>query len=365
MARVWLGTLLALLILPATAQGAARLAIAEQNPSFFNDPRFTALGIRDARLLVSWDVTKIRWERGQVDAWMAGAARLGVNPLVTFSHSRAPSRVRKLPTVRQFKRAVKAFRKRYPMVTDFQTWNEANHSSQPTYNRPKRAARFYDALKRLCRGCRISAPAVLDGSRMVPWLRRFKAAARKPIRIWSVHNYADANYHRSTFTRTLLRMTRGEIWFTETGGIANRWIDGRRDRRFSVRNQTKATKQVLRLTKISRRITRAYFYHWMAPRDRRPRWDSAFIDRKGRERPAYRVIEREARRRGLVPLSPVFGPPPGPPTPPAPPGPSPTPTATATATPTATATATPTATPTTTPTATPTATVCPILICPP
>src|SRR5918997_2101312 len=108
MARVWLGTLLALLLLPATAQGAARLAIADQNPAFFDDPRFTALGIRDARLLVSWDVTKIRWERGQVDVWMAAAQRLGVRPFVTFSHSRAPSRLRKLPTVRQYKRAVKA-----------------------------------------------------------------------------------------------------------------------------------------------------------------------------------------------------------------------------------------------------------------
>jgi len=320
--------LAALLLVPATGQAAARLGIGEQAPTFFGDPRFQTLGIRDARLVVSWDVTKIRWERGLVDAWLAQAQRLGVRPMVTFAHSRAPRRVSKLPSVRRFKRAVKAFRNRYPFVTDFQTWNEANHSSQPTHNRPERAARYYDTLKSLCNGCQVSAPAVLDGTRMLPWLTRFKRAARKPVKIWSVHNYADANYHRTNFTRTLLRVTSGELWFTETGGIANRWISGRKDRRFTVANQTKATKQVLRLAKLSRRVTRIYFYHWLAPRERRPRWDSAFINRKGKVRPAYKVLKKEARRRGLVPLSPLDGPPSGPPSPPPPPpqpGPPPPP----------------------------------------
>jgi hypothetical protein len=362
-----------MLALPAPGQAAPRLGIGEQNPAFFADPRFTSLGIRDARLVVSWDVTKIDWERSQVDEWMASAERLGIRPLVTFGHSRADGRAHKLPTVRRFKKALKAFRKRYPKVTDFQAWNEANHSSQPTFNRPVRAARYYDTLKKLCRGCDVSAPAVLDGSRMVSWLRRFKAAARKPVRIWSVHNYADANYHRSNFTRTLLRMTRGELWFTETGGIARRWLNGRKDRRFNIKNAAKATKQVLKLAKLSRRVKRVYFYHWMSTDKRKPRWDSAFIGPNDKPRPSYKVLKKAAKRQGLEPLAPIFGPP----VPPLPGGggtggtggtpvPSPTPAPTSTPAPKPTATPTPrpspTPTPTPTRTPTPTPTVCPPVI---
>jgi hypothetical protein len=58
----------------------------------------------------------------------------------------------------------------------------------------------------------------------------------------------------------------------------------------------RATRQVFRLAGLSRRVTRVYFYHWIAPEDRRPRWDSAFIDPNGRERPALAVVRREARR---------------------------------------------------------------------
>ena len=37
------------------------------------------------------------------------------------------------------------------------SWNEANHGSQPTYRHPRRAAGFYNALRRVCRGCNVAA----------------------------------------------------------------------------------------------------------------------------------------------------------------------------------------------------------------
>src|SRR3954453_7559905 len=75
------------LALPAGAHAAARLAMAEQNPEFFSDPRFRQLGIRDARLVVSWDVMSSHWELEQIDQWLSDARREGVNPMVTFAHS--------------------------------------------------------------------------------------------------------------------------------------------------------------------------------------------------------------------------------------------------------------------------------------
>src|SRR3712207_231567 len=80
--RLLLLTLLVLLVLPAGAQAArgARLAMAEQDPAFFSDPRFRELGIRDARLVVSWDVVNSYWEIEEVDKWLAKAREAGVRP---------------------------------------------------------------------------------------------------------------------------------------------------------------------------------------------------------------------------------------------------------------------------------------------
>ena len=41
-------------------------------------------------------------------------------------------------------------------------------------------------------------------------------------RYWGMHNYIDANRLRTTGTRRMLRAVKGQIWFTETGGIVAR-----------------------------------------------------------------------------------------------------------------------------------------------
>ena len=57
--------------------------------------------------------------------------------------------------MRAFEREFVKFRARYPWVDEYLTWNEANHCSQPTCRNPERAAQFYLALRKHCRGCRI------------------------------------------------------------------------------------------------------------------------------------------------------------------------------------------------------------------
>jgi hypothetical protein len=83
-----------------------------------------------------------------------------------------------LPKAKEFRRAAAAFRKRYPWVKTYIAWNEANHCSQPTCKKPERAAQYYDALRAVCRGCTVVAPAVLDQPNMVKWLARFRKAAK-------------------------------------------------------------------------------------------------------------------------------------------------------------------------------------------
>ena len=40
--------------------------------------------------------------------------------------------------------------------------------------------------------------------------------------IWGLHNYIDANRFRTRGTRALLRAVKGDVWFTETGGLVVR-----------------------------------------------------------------------------------------------------------------------------------------------
>jgi hypothetical protein len=288
---------LVLLLVPAAAAAARpAVGIGEQDPVMFKDSRWKALHARNVRLVVSWDVLWVDWERAQVDSYLRAAKRAKARVLVTFAHSRVEGHEDELPTPSTWRKLFGQFRRRWPQVRDFQAWNEANHGSQPTSRAPRRAAQLYDVMRSSCPRCTISAPAVLDAPNMLGWIQRFERAARHPVRIWSLHNYLDANRGRSIGTRKLLRKVRGQIWFTETGGIANRWVGGRHIKGYTVRHAAVATRQVFRLAALSPRVTRVYFYNWVAPTEPRPRWDSALIGPDGKPRPAYRVIRRELRR---------------------------------------------------------------------
>jgi hypothetical protein len=188
-------------------------------------------------------------------------------------------------------------RKRYPEIKQFQTWNEANHGTQPVWKKPGLAAKYYNSMRRTCPECTITAPSVLDAPNMTWWITRFKRKTRYPVRIWALHNHIDANRHRTSGTREMLRITRGKLWFTETGGIVNRYIDGRRRKQYNQRNAVRAIRNVFKLARLNkRRITRIYLYHWKAPKERRPRWDSGLVSRTGKTRPSLRTFRAQLRR---------------------------------------------------------------------
>ena len=193
-------------------------------------------------------------------------------------------RRRTLPSPKVFRREFLRFRKRYPFVTNYLTWNEANHCSQPTCRKPGRAARFYDILRKNCRRCTVSAPALLDKLDMPQWVRAFERKAKYRVKVWSLHNYIDANRFRTRGTRSLLRATKAKIWFTETGGLVRRDNGSRIEFADSPTHAVKATRWVIRLARLSKRVKRVYFYHWVAPPPRST-WDSALIDRRGRRGP--------------------------------------------------------------------------------
>jgi hypothetical protein len=320
--------LLALLVVllaaaPSASSAAVIVGIGDQKTDMFSDARFQALDIHNSRLLVGWDSLTSASQRAGLDRWMFAAHVAGVEPLVSFAHSLLPNRRRVLPTPERMQREFIRFRARYPWVKTFATWNEGNHCGEPVCHRPELVAAYYNAERRVCPSCTILAAEVLDQPGMVAWINTFERKARGDARrrIWGIHNYVDANRLRTIGTRRLLAHTRGQVWFTETGGIVYR-----RNRSHITFPESKAhaaiaTRWLFRkLIPLSSRITRVYLYNWNSPAKRQT-WDSAFINPHGQERPAFTVLQHElALLRPKTPAEPEPTPasPPAPPEQPAP-----------------------------------------------
>jgi hypothetical protein len=270
----------------------ALLAIADQKPETFSDPRFRALGVTRTRLNTPWN--SIFTEPGRLAGWLDAARAAGLEPLVAFERSRGaacPAQPCALPSVGQYERAVRAFRAKYPWVRLLQPWNEANSATQPTGKHPERAAAYYEAVKRICPGCIVTGADLLDSNNLERWVPRFRAALRGPTpRLWGLHNYTDSNRFRTSGTRRFLSLVPGEVWLTEAGGIVSfTTSDGRAALPYDEQRAAKATRYLLGLAGVSPRIRRIYVYQWKID-FRGNRFDAGLVDPDGKPRPALQVI---------------------------------------------------------------------------
>jgi hypothetical protein len=270
---------------PRAAQARFVLGIADQSLNMLADPRFARLGLTDTRIVVPYDVATDPAQLARYAPVLDAEHARGLRVLVAFS--RREDAPRHLPSVREYVRAVRRFRARFPWVRDLGAWNEANHAAQPTARHPERAARLYNALRAECPRCRIVAADVLDQAGFRRWIRRFRRAARAP-RIWGLHNYVDVNRNRDVSIPRLRSATgrRGQVWLTETGGV----VRFARSFGYDERRAARSTRHVLRIA-ARRRVGRVYLYQWSgAPLG--ARWDSGLVAADGRTRPALNVVER-------------------------------------------------------------------------
>lgn len=262
------------------------IGIGEQNAGMFAAPAFKGLNVEHVRLVVSYDATKVKFERELVDAWLKGAEQDGAEPFVTFGHSRV--KPKKLPTAEEYRSAVQAFRKRYPQVKVFAAWNEINHNSQPTYKNPKRAAEYYNVLAEECSDCTVLAGDVLDQPGMVSYVRRYKKALKGEPTTWGLHNYADANRFRTGGLDDLIKEVKGDIWLTETGGLVEFGRNFPRDEK----RADKAVKYVLDLAAKTKRVKRVYLYNWTGT-EPGARFDAGLVGPDGQTpRPAYATVKK-------------------------------------------------------------------------
>lgn len=291
---------------PERSDAAVLVGIGDQQAGMFTNPLFTDLGIKRARYFPSWDVALQEEEATWLSQWLGAAEAAGVEPFISFNvklGSACPSRPCKLPSVRQYTRAFRAFRARWPQVKVVNPWNEANHRSQPTFRNPKRAAQYYNVVRRYCRGCRIVAADVIDERNMERWLRVFKRTAKKP-RIWGLHNYRDTNPRNRQSkggTKRLLGAVKGQVWLTETGGIVKFVLpNGHTLFKKSESRANRATRRMFSLAKRYRsRIKRLYIYHWQ--QEAGNRFDAGLIRASGAPRPSYRTVRAQLRTRTFNP----------------------------------------------------------------
>jgi hypothetical protein len=282
------------------------VGIGEQHPWMFADRRFQALGIRYARISISWDALSHSGQRRALAAWLRGARADGVQPLIVFEYSRVPGRYRHLPSPAQLAGVVRALRARWPWLTDFATWNEANYCGQPTCHSPGLLAAYYRQLRAACPSCHILAAELLDVPGMIAWVRRERHALGYEPAIWGLHNYVDANRLSVASTRALVRATSGQIWFTETGGVVARHNHSTHGFPESAAHAAKVTRFVFeKLIPLSPRIARVYLYQWGAGTGPSEPWDSGLIGPRGRPRPAFWVLVQELHKLGQLPATPA------------------------------------------------------------
>lgn len=236
-----IGTVVALAI-TLTAAGPARatdirVGIGEQKVGVFDDPYFEALGFRQVRYFVRWDVMHYADHRLRMRAWVLKARHDGMRPLIHVSTTTFEPKQARRPSVAHYRKDVGRLVRylRHLGVRDFGTFNEANHKSEPTWDSPNHAALYfkdlYRAVHRSCstRSCRVVALDVLDQSGVERYIRRFYDRLR--TRTWKrrakfvgIHNYSDANRGRRIKTRAIIREVHdhnrsARFWFTETGGL--------------------------------------------------------------------------------------------------------------------------------------------------
>jgi hypothetical protein len=299
--------LLATLLVVPTAEAKYRVGVGDQSPAMFDSPRWQSLNLKRTRYLVPWDWRRSAGQVAQTTAFMDRARAAGQQVLVTFTASRGCwngrrySRAKRCraPSAKAFRSSFGAFDNRYPWVRTYSAWNEVNHASQPTYRKPALAVRYYEVLRKLARKrkFKVMAADVLDTSNMANYLRSFMRRAKGSPNLWGLHNYQDVNYRTSKDTRRMLSLVPGQVWLTETGGIAR---FGRL--KFSTSRQAKRTSWMFKLANrydsrrpgLRSKITQLLVYRWFGEA-RGARFDAGLVSADGSPRKAYTVFARGSR----------------------------------------------------------------------
>jgi hypothetical protein len=300
-------TLLVALVLVPSAEAKYRVGVGDQHASMFDSARWQSLKLKRTRYIVPWNWNKDAGLTAEVTAYMNRARAARQQVLVAFTARQgcwnngrySRSRACRAPSAKAYRSSFRAFDNAFPWVKTYSAWNEVNHASQPTYKKPGLAVRYYEVLRKDARKrkFKVMAADILDTSNMARYLRSFMRKAKGSPRLWGLHNYQDVNYRTSKDTRLMLSIVPGQVWLTETGGIAK---FGRL--KFSTSRQAKRTKWMFTLANrydsrkrgLRSKITQLYVYCWFGEPSG-ARFDAGLVSAAGAPRKAYNVFAKTAK----------------------------------------------------------------------
>ena len=299
---------------PASASAAktkVAVGVGDQSPTMFADANWQSLKLKKTRYFIEWNAIDQAGEVAKADAFVMAARAAGVKVLMHVSTDDINSSPRRpLPSVSAYKKKVKALVGRYKKigVTDWGTWNEANHKSQPTEKNAKRAAQFYKSMKGFCKNCKIVALDVLDQAGVEGYIARWLKAAGssgRRAKIFGIHNYSQVNRKitakkaskRYPGTARIIKAVRkknkkAKFWYTETGGLASFGSAFKCD----LKRQSTTTKFMFSMIKThDKDVERLYSYNWFGTTTRCDGFDAGLVDADGTPRPAFTTFKKGLR----------------------------------------------------------------------
>lgn len=290
-----------------------KIGISDQSAATFVNPLFAPLRTSMARYVTPWDVMNPGRvaDKNALINWVDHARAAHQRMLIAFETSHTPGQQRKAPSVTQYTKAIRRFHKAFPDVKDIQPWNEVNRCQstdpstgwvvgQPICKKPKMAAVYYMAARRVFRGAKITGLDILDAANIkchqmycaLRYIRTFMKYAKPRPKYWGLHNYADTNRFSDKRTRAIAKATKsGDIWLTETGGI----VSLGKNFPYNQKRAAKALGCMFTLAKSNRRITRLYIYSFHGiPKGRI--FDAGLINPDDTKRPGYSVVVKRRAR---------------------------------------------------------------------
>jgi hypothetical protein len=288
----------------AFAKAGVFVGLGDQNASMFTQKPYQSLGLKKARYFIHWDAIDDDYQLQQADQFVDQARQAGVEVFMTPSTNNLALKKAKLPSVASYRSKVGALVKRYRAmgVNTWGVWNEANHTSQPTWKSPSRAAQYFQAMYALCKGCTIDALDVLDQRGVTTyvgsWYRALSSTWRKRAKIVGIHNYSDVNRKHSSGTshiisavRTRGRNPSAKFWLTETGGLVKFGDTGS----FAKCDQARAANRINYMfslaKKFDRYVDRLYAYAYWG-NNCTERFDAGLVNENGTIRKGYTAFKK-------------------------------------------------------------------------
>jgi hypothetical protein len=284
----------------ATAHAAASTyltGIGDESPEMFTDPNWTQLKTKIARYIAPYDAVAHSYSLDKAKVWIKAAEAAHQQVLVAFYHSEyTPT---KMPSVATYQKDVQKFIKDFPHVKQYQSWDEANRGNikgvlaSPSASA---AAKYYQALLRVCKGCTVLGLDILDADNISPTLQyisEFKREIGKlrtvMPKIWGLHNYSDINRLESWRTRDLIGALGGQVWLTETGGIVKFGGAFPNKNGSGLRRAAKVLSYMFNVAGGHAKIKRLYVYDWTGGNSS-TRFDAGLTDNHHVPRPGYVVV---------------------------------------------------------------------------